>query len=71
VLRRYATYNEIGGDAVEEVHEILANGWLWIVGIHIGGVILGSLLHRENLVGAMITGYKRVDGPAGVRDIGD
>lgn len=63
----YATYNEIGGDAVEEVHEILANGWLWVVGIHIAGVILGSLLHRENLVGAMITGYKRAGAAAGVR----
>jgi len=67
----YATYNDIGGDAVEEIHEILANSWLWVVAIHIGGVILGSLLHRENLVDAMITGYKRVDGPAGVRDIED
>ncbi len=63
----YATYNEIGGDAAEEVHEILANGWLWLVGIHVGGVVLGSLLHRENLVGAMITGYKRAEATAGVR----
>ncbi len=63
----YATYNEIGGDALEEFHEILANGWLWIVGVHIGGVILGSLLHRENLVSAMITGYKRAEAAAGVR----
>lgn len=63
----YATYNELGGDAVEEVHELLANAWLWVVGLHIGGVILGSVLHRENLVGAMITGYKRADAAAGVR----
>jgi cytochrome b len=63
----YATYNEIGGDAVEEIHEVLANSWLWVVGIHIGGVILSSLLHRENLVGAMITGYKRAGADAGVR----
>lgn len=63
----YATYNEIGGDAVEEVHEVLANGWLWLVGIHVGGVMVGSLLHRENLVGAMITGYKRAEAPAGIR----
>ena len=63
----YATYDEIGGDAVEEVHEVLASGWLWLVGIHVGGVMVGSLLHRENLVGAMITGYKRAEAPAGIR----
>jgi cytochrome b len=63
----YATYNEIGGDALEEVHEFLANAWLWVVGIHVSGVLLSSLLHRENLVGAMITGYKRTGDPDGAR----
>ena len=57
----YATYNELGGDVVEEVHEVLANSWLWVVGIHVAGVLLSSLLHRENLVASMITGYKRRD----------
>lgn len=63
----YATYNEIGGDLVEEVHEVLANAWLWVVGIHVAGVVLSSLLHRENLVAAMITGYKRAGEPDGAR----
>ena len=28
----YATYNEIGGDVLEEFHEVLANAWLILVG---------------------------------------
>jgi cytochrome b len=54
----YALYNEIGGDWLEEFHEVLANGMLAIVIIHIFAVLISSHLHRENLVRAMITGNK-------------
>lgn len=54
----YATYNDMGGHAMEEVHEGLANGLLAVVMVHIAGVLASSLRHGENLVRSMITGYK-------------
>ena len=55
----YLTLNDMGGNGAEEFHEVIANVWLGVVGVHIAGVIVSSFAHRENLVRAMITGYKR------------
>lgn len=45
----------------EEIHEFLANFTVFLVLLHIGGVIASSLKQRQNLAKSMITGYKRED----------
>ena len=45
----------------EEVHEILSNFTLLLVGLHITGVLFSSFAHKENLIKGMITGQKRPD----------
>lgn len=53
-------YWEIGDeDIFEELHEIAANLMLLVVFVHIAGVLVSSVLHKENLVRAMFTGYKQ------------
>ena len=48
---------EIGSGA-KEFHEFFAVSLLVLVFVHVSGVIAESILHRENLVRAMISGYK-------------
>lgn len=49
---------DTGGDMLEELHEMAAYAMLTVVGLHMAGVVLSSILHRENLVRSMITGLK-------------
>ncbi|QLQ32599.1 MAG: cytochrome b/b6 domain-containing protein [Candidatus Thiothrix singaporensis] len=61
-------YWEIGDeDIFEELHEIAANLMLAVVFIHIAGVVASSVLHKENLVRAMLTGYKQAEAERAIR----
>ena len=54
----FAVYSEIGGEWVEEAHDVLSYTMLGMVVFHVLGVIVGSLAHHENLVRSMLNGYK-------------
>ena len=56
----WAVYESLGGHFMEELHEVVANGMMALVAIHIAGVIVSSWLHKENLIRAMITGCKQM-----------
>lgn len=57
----WLTYQELGGERFEELHEGLASAMLAVVVIHLAGVAVGSFAHRENLPRAMLTGIKQGD----------
>lgn len=58
VATGWAAYNEVGGNLVEKLHDVSANFMLFIVIIHVAGVVVSSWLHHENLIRSMVTGKK-------------
>jgi cytochrome b len=63
----WAVYEDVGGEWLEEAHELASNAMLALVGVHIVAVLVSSRLHGENLVRSMLTGYKLGEPDAGIR----
>jgi cytochrome b len=59
-------FQDIGGDMLEELHEVLSFSMLTVVAVHIGGVAVSSIMHRENLARSMITGFKDANPDEGI-----
>lgn len=66
-LSGWATLYGYAADTMEEVHEALATLMLAVVGLHVAAVLLSSWLHRENLIGAMLSGRKPGTPEQGIR----
>jgi cytochrome b len=59
VATGWVSYQDESLELWSELHELVGNGIMVLVGVHLAAVIATSLLHRENLVRAMVNGYKR------------
>lgn len=54
-------------DIVEDIHGYATNAMLAVIAVHLLGVFMSSFLHKENLVRAMITGFKPGAADAGIK----
>ena len=63
----FATYDELGGEWLEDLHEGAANAMMLLVVVHVLGVVVSSFVHKENLVRSMFTGRKPVPADQGIR----
>lgn len=54
------------GDAGEELHETLSNILLGLIALHVIAVIAMSVLTKDNLIRAFVTGRKRADQYPGI-----
>lgn len=55
-----------GVDWLQELHEALATTALGLIALHVCGVVVESIRHRESLVAAMVTGRKRQPEPGDI-----
>lgn len=62
VCSGYLVYNDgwliDASDLLHTLHFVFAWSWLFLVTLHVIGVITESILHKDNLIAAMFTGVK-------------
>lgn len=56
--REKDTGNHAAADYWKDIHEVLASTVIFLGILHVGGVLTVSLIHKENLIIAMINGKK-------------
>jgi cytochrome b len=54
-------------DVVVDLHGLATNVMLGVILLHLVGVLMSSILHRENLVRAMFTGLKSAESDEGIK----
>ena len=47
-------------DVIEESHELFASMTVFLIFMHVIGVLIASFQHQENLIHSMVHGYKKV-----------
>jgi len=52
-------FGSLDEDAIKDFHSDISYAWFGLICMHISGVIVGSISHKENLPLAMITGKKK------------
>ena len=54
-------------DLVVDLHGVATNVMLGVIALHLAGVLMSSILYRENLVRAMVTGTKAAGPEKGIQ----
>ena len=54
-------------DIVGDLHGVATYIMLGVIGLHLIGVLISSILHRENLLLSMFTGFKSADSELGIQ----
>lgn len=56
-----------GTRAIKEVHELMSYAMLGVIGVHVLGVIVHTVRHRENITASMVHGRKLADPSMAIR----
>lgn len=56
-----------GTKGIKDIHELMSYAMLGVIGVHILGVAVHTLRHRENITASMVHGRKMADPSAAIR----